>query len=80
MKTQLIFNLKDGHLFITSVIDPLLLLIQLLVDSRKKSNEHEGYFCDFSQILNDIPAKHIFQKQEPNLELICDINSKKTRK
>jgi len=70
---------KDGSFYLCTPVDPLFLLIRLLEQNRKKSSEHGGYFCEFSQMLfdTDQPGYAHFAKLTDtfDLSLICDINN-----
>jgi len=72
---------KDGSLYIVTPIDPLFLMLNFLKRSRRKTLEHEGYFCELNQVLEgELEATScapqlysLFEKA--NLSIICDQHS-----
>jgi len=68
---------QDGSLYIASPIDPLFLLINLLEENRRKTESHEGYFCELTQILSHSKCTGFLQLnniyKDVDLSLICDI-------
>jgi len=69
---------RDGSIYLATPIDPIFLLIRLLEQNRKKTEESEGYFCDISQMLTDAKQPGFFHLlpivETIDLCLICDVN------
>jgi len=73
---------SDGSLYIATPVDPLFVIIKLLEENRKKTEEHAGYFCSLSQMLSDtnhLGYVHLTKLlKDVDVSVICDVNDQST--
>jgi len=71
------YVMRDGSLFLATIVDPLFLLIPLLKKNRKETADSAGYFCELDQILSEDQAHpgyaHFMEWPSLPLHLVCDV-------